>query len=661
MEKLEAKRALFKKIESLLNPQALVSSNTSALPWSTLVKDGENGFKQRFVITHFFNPPRYLKLVELVCGPECDEKLVSKLSSFLSERLGKGVLHAKDTPAFIANRIGIFHAMDVMHLAGEHSWPFESVDAVLGRPTGRPKTGIFKLMDVVGLDTVASVTETILKGCSDDESIARFRIPQYIQRMLVNGWTGNKAGCGFFKKSKDNGRIMALDPRTMQYREKVSFNTPILAETKSIRCVNSRIRNMVFSTDEASEIAWLIISRLLVYAANRIPEVCSDVKDVDRAMRWGFNWQLGPFETWDALGVRKVADRLESEGREVPALVEEMLSSGRESFYTSSVSIKTGKGRVEKNACASLVDTGDGIFACEFHSKMNAIGESTIKMLEISLERAEREGAGLLIANDGEHFSVGANLLAILDAIEKKRWDDIDKMVRSFQTISQRIRFSTKPVVAAPFGRTLGGACEFCMSSAARVAHIETYMGLVETAVGLIPAGGGCKNLLLKMEQRLGGGPGPKEHGAFELIATSRVSTSAREAMELGLISQHDSIVFDRDRLFSAARDKLLELAKDYTPPQPRTDIKASGNGGKNALINVVRAYLNKGLATKYDAYIAEKLAYVLSGGDKPCIHTTDEAHILDLEREAFLSLAGEERTKQRIAHMLKTNKPLRN
>jgi 3-hydroxyacyl-CoA dehydrogenase len=702
VEKSEEKRALYKRIESHVRPDALVSSNTSAIPWGILAGKEENAFRRRFLITHFFNPPRYLKLVEVVSGPDTDEKIVSKLSSFLSRRLGKGVVRAKDTPAFIANRIGVFYAMDVMHLARERGWPVEAMDEVLGRPVGRPKSGIFRLMDMVGLTAVASVAEAVLKGCPDDESIDRFRIPQYFQHMLVNGWTGNKAGCGFFMKCKESGMIKALNPMTLRYRDRIPFNTPSLEETKSIRCAKSRIRNIVFSKDEAGNIAWPIISHTLVYAANRIPEISSDIQAVDRAMRWGYNWELGPFETWDALGVREVARMLESEGREVPVLVDKLLSSGRDSFYsyngerhavmdlgaainirlpkeesrTSFAVMKKNGGVVEKNFAASLVDIGDGVFACEFHSKMNAIGNSTVKMLEISLDQVEREGVGLLIANDGEHFSVGANLMDILDAMEKKRWDDIDRMVRSFQAIGRRIRFSTKPVVSVPFRRTLGGAFEICMASAARVAHIETYMGLVERLVGLIPAGGGCLNLLLRMEQRecerreqsatlwdlpRDGGPHPKEAAAFGLIATSRTSTSACEAVDLGLLSGHDLIVYDRDNLLRDARDTLLSLAKDYLPPKPRKDIMMSGRGGETALRNTARTFASEGKATEYDVFVASKLARVLTGGDRPCVHSTDEERILELEREAFLSLVGEERTKLRIEHMLKTNKPLRN
>jgi 3-hydroxyacyl-CoA dehydrogenase len=701
VEKLDAKRRLLDLIGQHAGPNAIISSNTSSLSLKSLAEGRPEEMRRRLFITHFFNPPRYLKLVEVVGGADADERLVSALSRFLSRSLGKGIVRAKDTPAFIANRVGIFYVMDNFHLAFERGWPLEAVDAVLGRPSGRPKSGVFRLMDMVGLDVVAHVAETVFKGCPHDESVDRFRIPQYLQHMLVNGWLGTKAGRGFFMKCKESGRIKVIDPATLEYRHRLVFDAPSMAGTDSARSSAERIRNTVTANDRAGEIAWPAISRTLVYAAERIPEISPEIADVDRALRWGFNWDLGPFETWDALGVRTVADRLEREGAELPEMVGRMLSAGCSSFYEwregrgrvfdiggarmlplverrpfSIASRREERGVVAGNESASLVDTGNGIFACEFHSKANAIDEGTLDILDRSIEFVEREGIGLLIANEGEFFSAGADLKSILNAIEKKDWGYIDSLVRRFQETSRRIRFCSKPVMAVPFGKALGGGCEFCLAAPYRTAHVESYMGFVEMAVGLIPAGGGCLNLLLALKERErasrrgssglwgahdDGGPGPGEQAAFEMIATARTSTSAIDAKGLGFLSDSDQIVFDRDLLIERAKRNLIELSREYVAQRPREDIVVSGHGGEMNLQNVVRSYRARGLATEYDALIASKLARVLTDGSVACIHAVKEERILELEREAFMSLVGEERTKERIVHMLKTGRPLRN
>ena len=701
VERLDAKRNLLDLIQDYLGPETLLSSNTSSLSLSALTEGRPEDIRRRFFITHFFNPPRYLKLVELVANGEVDERSVSVLSRFLSRSLGKGVVRANDTPAFIANRIGIFYTMDNFHLAAERGWPLEAVDAVLGRPTGRPRSGVFRTMDMVGLDVVAQVAGTVFKGCSHDEAVGRFRIPQYLQHMLVNGWVGQKAGQGFFTKCRETGRIRVIDPANLEYRPRINFHTQSIVDAGNARSSAERIRATVMATDQAGEIAWPAISRTLVYAASRVPEITSEIADVDKALRWGFNWELGPFETWDALGVRRVADRLDAEGRAVPEMVRRMLSAGHGSFYEwhegrgrvfdiggarmlplverrplSVVNSREERGVVMGNESASLVDLGNGIFACEFHSKANAIDESTLGMIDRSIEFVEREGLGLLIANEGEIFSAGANLKTILAAIESKDWRYIDALVRKFQATSMRIRFSSKPVVAVPFGKTLGGGCEFCMAATGRTAHVETYMGFVEMAVGLVPAGGGCLNLLLALEGKEreergsvtrpygapdDGGPHPKERAAFELIATARTTTSAIEAAELGFLNGDDRVVFDRDLLIERAKRHVAKLVDGYEPPVVREDIMMSGRGGEASLINAIRSYRALGLATEHDALVASRLARVLTDGSAPCVHEVCETRVLELEREAFMSLAGEDGTRERIRHMLRTGKPLRN
>ncbi|MFH0800140.1 MAG: 3-hydroxyacyl-CoA dehydrogenase/enoyl-CoA hydratase family protein [Pseudomonadota bacterium] len=712
-ERLDIKHALYKRLGAVLNRDAVLSSNTSGILRRMLVEGMDEDLSRRFIITHFFNPPRYMKLLEIVAG-DADPAAVKAVAAFAGERLGKGVVLAKDTPLFIANRIGVFHVLDLMHCVVEKGWPIEAVDAVLGRASARPKSGIFRTADLAGLDTLSFVAAELVKGCPEDEWSARCRIPQFLQQMVVRGMTGDKAGRGFYFKDKESGHIMALDPAQLSYRPRVSLSTPSLTDALRIADPAERVKRVVFADDQAGEIAWPAVSRVIAYAANRIPEISDDLFSVDRAMRWGYNWELGPFEIWDALGLREVAERLEREGSQVPRLVEEMLREGRTHFYEwrshrrmcfdpaakKFASIEGSEERVtiarlksvgrlvEENAGASLVDVGDGVFACEFHTKMNAIDEDVIRMIHSSIDRVEKEEAGLLIANEGEQFSVGANILLIFMAAEQKRWDEISTMVREFQSASQRIRFAQKPVMAVPFGMALGGGCEICLAACRRTAAIETYMGLVEAGVGLIPAGGGCKNLLLMMEareqarrgrdalagdggmtgwpdrppcRRVGGGPQPKVSAAFELIAMAKVSGSARDAMGQGLLAKEDFIVMDRELLLREAKKALIEMSKVYAPPAVRNDICLPGRGGEMALVNGVAGFVKAGKATEYDAFIAGKLAHVLAGGDMPTIHETSEEHILDLEREAFLSLVGEEKTRARIAHMLKTGKPLRN
>lgn len=711
LERADIKHKLYERIEPYLGNDAIVSSNTSGLGWSVLAEGRSQKFRRRFLITHFFNPPRYMKLLELVAGPDTDQRVVETVTRFCEDVLGKGVVCAKDTPNFIANRIGATHIMDVMHLTVENGWPIEAVDTVLGPATGRPKSAIYRTADIVGLDTLSFVADTCLKRCSGDEMLNRLKLPQHLAQMIAKNWTGQKAGQGFYKKDAATGAILSIDPSSLDYRPGIKFKTPSLGSVKDMQDVGEKLRTVVFADDQAGEIAWTSISRMIVYAANRVPEIANDIVSVDRAMRWGFNWALGPFETWDALGVKRVCERLEKEGRPVPQIVRELLGTGRESFYemregrcfyfdinSKQMEAEEGVGAtlvaplgrlkpllplilkyldvVSKNSGASLLDLGDGVFCCEFHTKMNAIDADIISMIHQGLDRVEREGVGLLLANEGENFSVGANLLLILMTAQQGKWEDLDKIVREFQAAGQRMRFSPKPVMAVPFGMALGGGCELCLASSARHAAAETYIGLVEVGVGLIPAGGGCKNLLLQVEgiiRRMhrptdniwyapdDAGPYPKVRWAFENIAMAKVSTSAKEAFDLGILAGDDKISPDRERLTAEAKKHLIEFAKTYEPPVKREDITLPGLGGKMAILSALREFKRQGRVTEHDMTVGEKLAHVLSGGDAPTTHKTTEDHILDLEREAFLSLCGMEKTQERMKQMLMTGKPLRN
>jgi 3-hydroxyacyl-CoA dehydrogenase len=702
LERVDVKQKLYARIEPFIKPQMIVCTNTSGLGWQALAEGLSPSFRKRFVVTHFFNPPRYMKLVEVVAGPETDQDALESAVAFCRDRLGKGVVFAKDTPDFIANRIGAMHVLDVMHLVIEKGWPIEAVDTVLGPATGRPKSGIFRTADIVGLDTLAAAAETVLKRCPDDEMADRARIPAYLMQMIAKNWIGAKAGQGFYKKVPETGQILSIDPQSMEYRPGIKFRTPSLGQAKDISDPAKRLQTVVWADDQAGDLAWTALSRMLVYSARRVPEISDDIVNVDRAMRWGFNWALGPFETWDALGVKRVCSRISKEGREIPPLVQSLLDSGRESFYEVregrrfyfdlySKEMKPESGTenliilsqlhaankvVSKNGGAALLDLGDGIFCCEFFTKMNAIDADIVGMMHEGISRAEKEGAGLLLANEGENFSVGANLLLILMLAEQKNWEELEKIVREFQAVNQRIRFSNKPVMAVPFNMALGGGCEICLAAPFRQASAESYIGLVEAGVGLVPAGGGCKNLLLRVEEIIRGmhnpkdkiwfspedaGPYPKVRWAFENIAMAKVSTSAEEAKALGYLAAEDKITLDRDNLIADAKKELIELAKGYEPPQKREDILLPGKGGKMALISAIREFRRQGRITDHDTIVGEKLAHVLSGGDLPTSHKTSEDHILDLECEAFISLCGMEKTKERMKHMLMTGKPLRN
>lgn len=702
LERVDVKKKLYERIEPFIKPQTVVCTNTSGLGWQVLAEGLSPDFRKRFVVTHFFNPPRYMKLVEVVAGKETDRDALETAANFLRETLGKGIVFAKDTPNFIANRIGVMHVLDVMHLITEKGWPIEAVDTVLGPATGRPKSGIFRTADLVGLDTLVAVAETVLKRCPDDEMLDRMRIPSYLMQMIAKNWIGAKAGQGFYKKDPETGQILSIDPSSMDYRPGIKFKTPSLGQAKDIAGLAKRLQTVVWAEDQAGDLAWTALSRMLIYSARRIPEISDDIVNVDRAMRWGFNWALGPFETWDALGVKKVCEKISKEGKEVPPLVQSLFDSGRESFYEErearrfyfdpgSREMKPEYGTenliilsrvhaanrvVSKNGGAALLDLGDGIFCCEFQTKMNSIDADIVMMMHEGLERVEKEGAGLLLANEGENFSVGANLLLIMMLAEQKNWDELAKIVREFQAVNQRVRFSRKPVMAVPFNMTLGGGCEICLATPFRHASAESYIGLVEAGVGLIPAGGGCKNLLLRIDEIIKGmhrpkdkiwfspddaGPYPKVRWAFENIAMARVSMSAEEARALGYLSSKDKITLDRDNLIADAKKDLMEVAKGYEPPEKREDISLPGRGGKMAIINAIREFKRQGRITDYDAVIGDKLAHVLSGGDVPTGHMTDEDHILDLEREAFISLCGMEKTKERMKHTLMTGKPLRN
>lgn len=705
VERLEPKQALYAQLETHHHPGQIVSSNTSGISWVRLTQGRSAAFKRHFCITHFFNPVRYMKLVELVGGPDTDPELLRGMAQVLETTLGKGVVWAKDTPNFVANRIGVHGMMVALHATAEHGWPLGAVDKVMGPATGRPKSAVFRTADLVGIDTLAHVARTSYDQCPEDEARQVFVIPAVMQQMIDQGLLGDKTKRGFYAKGVDatgQREIQALDFRTMQYATEPKWRAASLGAAKDMDDVAARLRAVVNANDEAGAIAWPLLSASLVYAANRVPEIADDIVNVDRAMEWGFNWDVGPFRMWDALGVQAVVDRLRQEGRAVPTLAERVLREGTGRFYQSSpegeafFDLATGRYKtvpkpanvlvlkslaernrvVAENGSARLLDVGDGVFCCEFRSKMNAIDEEIILLMNTAVDRAEREGVGLIIGNEGANFCVGANLMLIFLEIQQKHWDRIRDIAKSFQGICQRLRFARCPVVAAPFGLVLGGGCEVVLGAGHARAAAETYIGLVELGVGLIPAGAGCKNMLLRMEARCqqqhrsqdqiwmsptDGGPFPKVQAVFETVGFAKVSSSALEAQRLGYLRPSDATSVNRDTLLADAKADVVRLAKDYAPPAERRDISLPGRGGYMAVRNALAQYRLQGVITEYDQVLGDKLGWVLTGGDRPGPHLATEDEILEREREAFVSLCGEERTQARIQHLLMHGKPLRN
>ncbi|MBI3540863.1 MAG: 3-hydroxyacyl-CoA dehydrogenase/enoyl-CoA hydratase family protein [Deltaproteobacteria bacterium] len=706
VERLEIKRSVFEKVEKVMKPDAIVSSNTSGLSLASMSEGRSVHFKKNFLITHFFNPVRYMKLVEIVSGPETNGEVTCFVSGFLSRTLGKGVVYAKDTPNFVANRIGVYGWCSALQHILKGNYTVEEADKILGTAVGRPKSAMFRTADMVGLDTLVHVAKHTYEACPDDEQRQVYKLPAVIETMLEKKLLGDKTGAGFFKKTKTatGKEILALDLQTAEYRPQTKVKYDSLGAAKGIEDSGERLRMMVAAQDRAGELAWRTTADLLVYAANRIPEIADDIVNIDNGMKWGFNWGSGPFETWDILGVKEVAERLKKEGVAIPKLVQEVLTKGEGKFYkkvdgkkyyydlkTSSyqpvterpeiivlASLKERQKVVKKNDSASLIDLGDGVACLEFHSKMNAIDDEIVAMMQASLEEVNKNFVGLVIANQAENFSVGANLMLLWLEAQQQNWDTIKQVVQGFQSAAMALKYAPKPVVSVPFGMTFGGGCEAAMGATQMRAHAELYMGLVEVGVGLIPAGGGCKEMLLRCEEStrkqfskippsnrwakdIDGGPFPKAQMAFQTVAFAKVSMSAKEARELHYLKDADRISLSRDHLIHDAKQDVLELAKNFVPAKPRDAILVAGGGGFYALKSAIQGFRLQGIISEHDAVIAEKLARIFTGGDMPNMGTVTEQKLLDLELESFLSLVGMEKSQARMQNMLMTGKPLRN
>ena len=706
-ENLEIKRSLLSRVAQYRKPGAIVTTNTSGLPVHLIAEGMSEEFQQHWAGTHFFNPPRYLKLVEVIPGPKTLPEVTETLSDFCDRRLGKGVVIAKDTPNFIANRIGTFSMLNALRLMGTLGMTVEEVDACTGPAIGQPKSATFRTADIVGIDVLVHVVKNIYESVPNDESREVYRVPVLVEEMVRRGWLGDKTGQGFYKRVKGNGEreILTLDEHTMEYRPRQKARFASIENGKTIEDTKQRLRALLGPIlegqkgDKAQQFLWGSISETCLYAARRVPEISDSVVDVDRAMRWGFGWELGPFEVMDAIGVKQFAEQVRKEGRALPAPIEKLLASGRSAFYESAKgattvfdlasasakvvdvpagvlllkSLKDAGREVERNSGASLIDLGDGVVCCEFHAKMNAIGADLISMLHKGLKRLTTDFDAMVIANEAVNFSVGANLMLVLVAAQEQEWDEIHLAVKQFQNVNLALKYAPRPVVAAPQGMALGGGCEISLHAMRIQAAAEAYIGLVETGVGLIPGGGGSKEMLIRANERAASGDDLDLFHAlrpiFETVAMAKVGTSAEESRELGFLRREDGVSMNRERLVADAKEVALALfrggykpaAASWQEGAQSTQIKVLGEQFLATAKMGIHLLMRGGYASEYDAHVGRKLANILAGGPLTAPQTVSEQYVLDLEREAFVSLCGEKKTQERIAHTLKTGKPLRN
>lgn len=692
IENLDIKKSLFTDVEKHRKLGTLVTSNTSGIPIGLMADGRSEDFRKHFCGTHFFNPPRYLRLLEIIPGPDTSSEVIDFLMQYGDLYLGKSTVICKDTPAFIANRVGVFSIMSLLHLVEKNGFNIDEVDKLTGPVLGRPKSATFRTSDLVGLDTLVKVAKDVYDRCPADESRDTFLLPDFIKKMLTNNWIGDKSGQGFYKKSKVAGgksEILTLDLKSFEYQPKSKSKFPSLDQVKNIENVRDRIKILVNSKDRAGEFYRSSFFNLFRYVSFRIPEIADDLYKIDEAICAGFGWETGPFEIWDLLGVKETVKLMEEINLKPAQWVYDFLSKGNNTFYTLKngkkyfYSISSGDYRlipgadsfiildahrdnaVWKNTGSTLSDIGDGILNLEFHTKMNTIGGEIIDGLNNAINIAEKDFRGLVIANEGQNFSAGANIGMIFMFAAEQEFDDIDMAVRAFQKMNMRVRYSSIPVVVAPHGLALGGGCEMTLHADKVIASAETYTGMVEFGVGLIPGGGGSKEFALRASDAYKDGTIDenvlKEY--FLNIAMAKVSTSAQEAFDLKILKEgHDEIVMNSKRRISEAKRAVLEMADEgYTRPTERKDIKVLGRSAMGMFYAGAEAMFSGHFISEHDQKISQKLAYVLCGGDLSSYTFVSEQYLLDLEREAFLSLCGERKTLERIQSILTTGKPLRN
>nr|WP_203247998.1 3-hydroxyacyl-CoA dehydrogenase/enoyl-CoA hydratase family protein [Sporosarcina beigongshangi] len=686
VERLDVKKGLYEKIDAVRKPGTIISSNTSGISIEAMAEGRSEDFQKHFLGTHFFNPPRYLKLLEVIPASTTAPEVVEFMTSFGEDRLGKGVVIAKDTPNFIANRIGTYGLLITLREMEKRGYSIGEVDSVTGTLIGRPKSATFRTLDVVGLDTFMHVAKNVYdKTVGEEQKV--FKLPPFMKKMIDNGWIGAKAKQGFY--SKQGKDILELDTETFEYGPAKKLKTPSIEMAKQQKGLANKVKTLVYANDRTGEILWNIIAPTLLYSAELHGEIADDIVAIDNAMKWGFGWQQGPFEIWDAIGVAKSMEKMKEEGATVPAFVQRLLDKGYETFYSEqdgdlhffdgedyklvpvnekAINLKRYKkkhGVIKKNSGASLIDLGDGVALLEFHSQSNSIGPDIIQMINYAVDEVEKNYKGLVIGNQGKNFCVGANLGMILMEAQDDNIFELDFIIRSFQNAMMKIKYSTKPVVAAPFGMTLGGGAEVCLPAAHIQASMETYIGLVEVGVGLIPGGGGNVNLYTKHLKGL-----PKgvhidyqfvANKVFESIAMAKVSTSGEEARDNNFLDFADGVSVNGDHLIYDAKQVALALYENGYKAPKHEKIPVTGDSGYATMLLGAEGMFLSGFISEHDLKIAKKLAFVLAGGKVPYGTLVDEQYMLDLEREAFLSLVAEPKSQQRMQHMLVKGKPLRN
>jgi 3-hydroxyacyl-CoA dehydrogenase len=684
IERMDIKKDMMSRIEEIRKPGTIVSSNTSGLPISEISEDCSDDFKAHFLGTHFFNPPRYMKLLEVIPTESTDDAVTEFMHRFCEKSLGKGVVICKDTPNFIANRIGIFSIANIMPYFFDGDFRAEDIDLLTGTLTGYSKAATFRTADMAGLDVTNHVAKNLYPSIPDDEMEETFNLPDEFQKMVDEGMIGNKAGKGFY--SKQNGEYKVINPDTFEYESQKQLEDPILEEANKIKNTAERLKFLVFSEGKIGDFLWNVHKDLLLYSANRIPEITESPLSIDRAMQWGFNWEMGPFERWDALGINDMVERLKKEDEAIPTLISEMMDAGIPSFYSdgkvydpsSKKMVDTppeAKGEVKvhqlrkdqssvmENDSVSLHDLGDGIALFEFHTPHSTLGAELVQSLYKFLDTVKKDFDALVISHDAENFAFGANLKEALVAKQNDDWDSVVEAVTNFQKTAVALRYAPFPVVAAPFGKTLGGGVEFCLYSDKVVAHHELYMGLVEVGVGLIPAGGGTTELLRRAMDKLEGeaDPLPFIREVFKTIGMAKVSESAHLAKQLGYLRDSDTIVMNRDLLIKTAKEEAMNLVQAGYQSPAETPVKVLGKTALSAMKMMLHIMHEGKYITDYDQVVAERVAYVLAGGDLSEEQEVPESYLLKLEREAILECLQDDRTLARMEHMLKKGKPLRN
>lgn len=679
VENLNVKKEIMRMIEPVRKPEAIVTSNTSGISIEEIAAGCSDEFSAHFLGAHFFNPPRYLPLLELIPTSRTNNEVTTFMKAFAETTLGKGVVLCKDTPNFIANRIGTFSLLSTVKEMLANGYTIGEVDSVTGPLLGRPKSATFRTLDVVGLDTFLHVAQNVTKVATGREREV-MTPPVFIREMVDKGWIGSKSGQGFYKKQPDG--ILEINPHTLEYERRKKLQAPSIEQARKAKNEREKIKIVANADDRAGRLVWAILKSLLLFSAEKVNEIANEIQSIDQAMKWGFGWELGPFEIWDVLGVAETVARMEQEGETVPDWIKKMLDEGFDRFYQGGSFYNQGHYEspavsekiihfpkadklIMKNAGASLHDIGDGVALLEFHSETNSIGLDAIQMIRKSIDEVEQNYQGLVIGNYGKNFCVGANLMLLLMEAQDDNYPEIDYVVRQFQQAAAAIRYAAVPVVTAPYGMTLGGGAEICLPSASIQAALETYIGLVEVGVGLIPGGGGNKELYLRQLERLPQGIKldlqPIANAVFETIAMAKVSTSAEEARETGFFSERDDWIVNQALIIAEAKQQVIHLAeKGYRPPQKRP-IPVIGETGYATMLLGATAMKTGGRISEHDLKIADKLAFVIAGGRVAKGAYVDEQYLLDLEREAFLSLIGEPKTQQRMQHMLLKRKPLRN